>query len=338
MKRRVTFTVACIAVLALACSLCGCSSLGIGTSSTYAPQKKSAQVSTPTIGQAGVLRVGVNSSNTPFSTQVSGKVVGLDVDVAAALADEMGLDLQIVDVGSDPEGALADGTVDIVMNMDKSDTAVSCWLSDPYVQTAVALFATASDATMPTVASKPSIEAQSASMSAWEVSTQFGDSSLKTTTDLKTAFSDLKGGTTKYVAADAVIGSYVNYTSGSGAKIIGLMQKSGGYCIGVANSNSDLKTAISSALSAISNQGILSIIETKWLGSDLNLSGYSLTDTATKSASTSSSSSASADGSTSASVSEAGSNAVSLGSSSRNSSNSSSGTSASTATPTITVG
>jgi polar amino acid transport system substrate-binding protein len=334
MKRTVTFTVACVAILALACSLCGCSSLGIGTSSTYTPQKKSAQVSTPTVGQTGVLRVGVNSSNTPFSTQVSGKVVGLDVDVAAALADEMGLDLQIVDVGSDPEGALADGTVDIVMNMDKSDTAVSCWLSDPYVQTAVALFATASDATMPTVASKPSIEAQSASMSAWEVSTQFGDSSLKTTTDLKTAFSDLKGGTTKYVAADAVIGSYVNYTSASGAKIIGLMQKSGGYCIGVANSNSDLKTAVSNALSSVSNQGVLSVIETKWLGSDLNLSGYSLTDTASKS--TSGSSSSSTDNDASSSVTEAGANAVSLGSS-RNSSSSSS-SSASTATPTITVG
>ena len=35
--------------------------------------------------------------------------------MAAAIADEMGLDLQIIDVGSDPQSAIANGEVDIVM-------------------------------------------------------------------------------------------------------------------------------------------------------------------------------------------------------------------------------
>lgn len=308
MKRTVSVLIAAVTMLALAGALCGCSALG---STTYTPSKKTAQVSTPAIGQAGVLRVGVNSSNTPFSTQVSGKIVGLDVDIAAALADEMGLNLEMVDVGSDPESALKDGSVDIVMCMDKNDNASSCWLSDTYVQTAVALFATSSSAALPTASSSPSIEAQSASMSAWEVTNQFGDTALKSATDLKTAFSDLKSGQTTYVAADAVIGSYVSYTSKTNAQIVGLMQKVSGYSIGVTSTNTDLKTAVANALSTITKNGTTGVIESKWLGHELDLSSVKVTDTAGKS-STSTSSSTSASTSTSTSTSNVGSNAVSI--------------------------
>ncbi len=335
MKRTAKYLLACAVVVALSAALCGCSSTS--GSSTYTPEKKTAQVSTPTIGQEGTLRVGVDSSSAPFAAQVSGKVVGLDVDVAAAIADQLGLDLEIIDVGSDPESALSEGSVDIVMSMDKNDTTTKCWLSNPYVQTGVALFATSSSTAMPT-STATGIEAQASSMSAWTVQNQFGTDALKSTTDLKTAFSDLQSGTAKYVAADAVIGSYVVHSADMNATIIGLLQTPSGYCIGVSSSNDALKTSITSALTTISNNGVLDVIQTKWLGSKLDLSKYKVSETATTSAKSSTSSSSSAiTNTTDTTTTEVGSNAASIGgtsSGSTSSGTSSSGNSSSTSTGT----
>ena len=60
-----------------------------------------------------------------------------------------------------------------------------------------------------------------------------------------------------------------------------LMQQPSGYCIGVLDTNSDLKQAISDALAALSGNGVVSLIETKWLGTTLDLSTLPLTAGAT---------------------------------------------------------
>lgn len=300
MKRRTSLVVVAFALCALVACLTGCSQLeqlGIGSQQeAYSPQKNAAAVSSPTIGQDGVLRVGVSSSNAPFSTQANGKLVGIDVDVAAALASQMGLDLQLVDVGADAEGALKDGSVDIVMGLSADDASSTTAVSNAYLPTAVALFSI--DATgLP--AKGDAIEAQSASMSAWEVSNQYGDTQLKSASDLKSAFSDLVGGNVNYVASDAVVGTYVNHSMDGDAKIVGLMQKADGYRVGVAKSNGELQTAISNALSTISQNGVIDVIERKWLGDTIDLSGYALTPNAEKASAASSTASSSTSSSSS---------------------------------------
>ncbi|MCH4183886.1 MAG: transporter substrate-binding domain-containing protein [Eggerthellaceae bacterium] len=325
MKRSTVLLVAGVLAMSLLLCLGGCSSNTLLSSTPYSPEMKSAQVAPPTIGENGVLRVGVNSNNAPFASQASGKVVGLDVDTAAAIADELGLKLEIVDVGSDPEGALEDGTIDIAMNIEKSDTnSRSFALTDPYVQTAVALFAQ-SGTSAPSSSSllTQSIEAQSSSLSAWQVTNQYGDSALKTTSDLKGAFADLSSGSTKYVAADAVIGTYVAKVSSCDASIVALLQKSTGYCIGVSSSNTDLKNAVSNALSTIQSNGVMNVIQTQWLGAPLDISSVPVVTTSKSTSSTTSSSNSSTKNSSTSNTSNT--------SSSSSSSNSSSGTSSGTA-------
>lgn len=288
-----------VMVCAVTFTMTGCSS------STYTPSLKSATVTTPTIGQSGILRVGVNADNPPFAGQSSGKIVGLDVDIAAAIADELGLKLQVVDIGTDPDKAFKEGTIDIAMGVDKTDTTIKCWRSDSYIQSAVALFSSKQGTAIPTSASKPTISAQISSMSAWEVTKQYGDTSLSTTKDLKTAFSNLASGSVQYVAADAVIGTYAAFTSGYTAYLIGLLEKPSGLAIGVLDTNSKLKTVISDALNKLSDNGTLSLIETKWLGASMDLSDVPLTEgaksTTTESVSVISDTAASTSSSTSAS-------------------------------------
>ncbi len=282
LNRKLSLVLTVLCACALAAVLSGCEAIGIGNTGDGIPQVGQAKVSTPAISEEGVLRVGVDAANAPFSTLVDGRIVGIDVDIAAALGDELGVKVKVVDVGTNPEEALEKGTVDVALGIDSTDTAATCWLSDPYLSTAVAIFATAGGGILPTAESKPVIEAQESSMSAWEITNQFGEESLKTAPDLKTVFDDLENGKTAYAAADAIIGSYVTHTSGGKAQIIGLMQKPGGYCIGVAAANDALKPIIADAVKALRNSGVIAVVESKWVGQAIDFDSIALTEAASK--------------------------------------------------------
>lgn len=289
MKRLKTFAscgIAVVCMAALLAFLTGCSS----QQASYTPPEATPSVASPTIGKDGTLRVGVNTGNTPLAGQPasSSKIVGIDVDVAAALADELGLKLEVVNVGTDAATALTEGKVDIVMGIDKSDSTTSFWTSDAYLPTAVALFSTPSNSTVPTNASKPSVAAQVSSKSAWAVTNEFDDGTITTTEDLKSAFASLASGGVQYVAADAVIGTYAAHTAGDDVHIVALMQQPGGYAVGVSDSNAALKQAVSGALSTLAGNGVISVVETKWLGTALDLSGTPLTEGASSTSTNSS--------------------------------------------------
>lgn len=271
-----------LAAACLTVALSGCSS-----QQTYTPPEKSPTLSTPTIGKANTLRVGVNASTAPLAGKAasSSKIVGINVDVAAALADSLGLKLEIVDVGTDPESALKDNKVDLVMGVDQADTDSAFCISSPYLPSSVALFSAADNTTIPTKATSPKIAVQVSSKSSWPVTNEFGDDALVPENDLKSAFDDLASGSAQYVAADAVIGMYAVHSNDFNAKIAALLKQPGGYCIGVSDSNSDLKQALSDALTKLSGSGIVSVIETKWLGEDLDVADLPLTDGAKAAAS-----------------------------------------------------
>lgn len=283
MKRYKTLASCCMAVACMAALLAvltGCSS-----QQSYTPPEKAATLSSPTIGKDGTLRVGVNTDNQPLAGQPesSSKIVGIDVDVAAALADSFGLKLEIVDVGSDAESALKEGTVDIVMGIDKSDSSTSFWKSDAYLPTAVALFSTPSNTQVPTNTAETKIAAQVSSKSAWAVTNEFDKAAFSTTNDLKSAFAELESGQVQYVAADAIIGTYAAHSAGYDVHIVALMQQAVGYGVGVSDANTDLKQAVSEALATLTSNGTIDVIETKWLGTALDLSSTPLTAGATKS-------------------------------------------------------
>lgn len=277
MKHRASVIAALVCAACLALGLAGCS----GQSQEYTPELKSATVSSPVIGEDGVLRVGVaGEKSAPFTLTSSGEVVGLDVDIAAAIADEMGLKLEIVNVESDGETALANGDVDILMGMMSGDGSTA-WLSDPYIPTAIALFASSDETSVPTRDSAPKIAAQGSSTSAWAVGTAFGDDALVSAGDLMSAFSSVEEGQASYVAADAVIGTYAALYQNVDMKPIALLEQPSGYCIGVSAENADLQQAISDALSAISSGGISNVISAKWLGTTLDLSSLPMIEGST---------------------------------------------------------
>lgn len=245
----------------------------------YTPPEATPTVSKPTIGQEGVLRVGVNANNAPLAGQPSSstKIVGIDVDMAAALADQLGLKLEVTDVGTEASSALSSGKVDLVMGVSKSDSTVSFWTSDTYLPTGVVLFAQSSNNTVPTNTAATKIAAQVSSNSAWAVTNEYDNSTITTTDDLKSAFSALQSGQVQYVAADAVVGTYVARNAGMDVHMVALMQTAGGYSVGVLDGNTQLKQAVSNALSTMNSNGVASVIQKKWLGQTMDLSNVKMT-------------------------------------------------------------
>jgi polar amino acid transport system substrate-binding protein len=100
-KRFVAVIVSAMAAVLLV-ALCGCT----GPYDPNASMKEST-VEPEALHQPGTLRVGVDAASYPFAGQANGEITGLDVDVASALAQEMGLKVEFVDVGSEPGEALS---------------------------------------------------------------------------------------------------------------------------------------------------------------------------------------------------------------------------------------
>lgn len=273
MKKRVVGAIlGCILALGMASVLSGCDNPL--SKENYVPESKTASVSTPTIGVSGTLRVGVNSSNPPMAGQAS-KIVGIDVDIAAAIADEWGLKLEIVDTGTDPLTSLQNGKIDIAFGYDASSTNANLSKTSAYMQKGIALFSLNEKASLPTDGSV--IAAQASSMSAWAVGSQFEKCTLNSASDLKTAFASLKDGTAQYVAADAIIGTYAAKTAGVDAHIVAMMQQPTGYCGVTLATNKELLDKLNTTLSQLESQGIIDVIETKWLGASVDISKTKLT-------------------------------------------------------------
>ena len=272
MKRLKLAALLCAAVACASLLLVGCQS------QEYTPPSKEQTIPATALGTPGTLRVGVNASSAPLAGQTSSstRIVGIDVDVAAYMADQMGLKLEVIDVSNNFAQALSEGKIDIALGVDASEEGTGYWKSAPYLQTGVALFGTAAESAVPTTDSKPTIAAQASSKSSWRVTNLYGDQSLAVQNDLRAAFEALNTGSVRYVAADAVIGTYVAYSSGFDDKIIALLQDPSGYCAAVSEKNTELQNAIAANIDKMVNGGIMNIIESKWLGTPLNLANMTV--------------------------------------------------------------
>ena len=119
------------------------------------------------------------------------------------------------------------------------------------------------------------------SQSAITAQTQFGAANVALENNVSKCFEKLNNNEIKYVAADAVVGSYYAKSDDVSTSIIALLSKPSGYCIGVNADNKNLSEKIKNALETIAKGGITSVIEKKWLGKSLDLDKVSLTSGAT---------------------------------------------------------
>lgn len=275
MKRRLAAIAIAAFTVCMLLALCGCTE----------PYNPNASMKEPTVEadalqEPGTLRVGVNAESFPLSGQANGRMSGLEIDIAAAIAQEMGLKVEYVDVETSGADALSDGTVDILMGVESSNTPESCWTSDAYAPSCIAVFSLDEGASVPKKDKDPIIAAQTSSLSAWLITRQFGNNALYAEDELRAVFQDLQDGAVAYAAADAVVGSYVLTSMGIDGHIVALLQEVDGYCIGVPQKNTALQLAVTQALSTIGGNGVLKVINQKWTNGFVDVSKVKLTASA----------------------------------------------------------
>lgn len=267
----------CAFVLFACLLISGCAPSG------YKPTLKNPEIKTPDILQDGTLKIGVDFENPPLAGETS-KSAGIDIDVASAICDQLGLKAEFIDVGSSAQLSLNNKKVDIVMGLSKSVNSDEIWKSDVYLQTAAALFSTEEKAAIPQKGGSDKISTQLASASALIAQNQYGSGAIKLESSLSASFEALKKGDVKYVAADAVVGTYTGLNSDINASIIALLSKPSGYCIGVSKSNKALQEKIANIVADLSKNGTFDSISCKWLGKTLDFSNTKMTPEASNQA------------------------------------------------------
>jgi polar amino acid transport system substrate-binding protein len=270
LRRRTLTGILSVVMAAALLGLTGCFGFG-GQEELSLP---TAKIKAPSIAQDGVLRVGVDPSHAPFAGRSGSDIIGIDVDVAAALAEQMGLELVLVDTsGQDVNALLQDAAVDMVMSIQGDSATSTTSFSEvevgPYLVDGPAAFAvglsSAPQSFDPAQLNGMSIAAQEGSLSAWQVGKDYGDGNLLTFPSLNGAFDELSAGGVSYAAADAIVGSFlaVQYED---VRCEGLLAEPQGVYMGVAANKSELATALTEALRTLRDGGSLQVIVAKWLG------------------------------------------------------------------------
>lgn len=269
MKRIARIIVSIVAATCCMFALAGCSSYPSVQQAAEA-STKAATVSAPNILTDGVLTIGINSSNAPYAWAPDGDssvIQGVDVEMALALAEQMGLTAKFVNVGTGVNGASA-GDVDVVMGV--SATQVTDGLSvviGSYADTAPAVFTKDADAdagvTLDSVIAGPTgVQTDSASSKTLaEMAPAAQQQGFSTLND---AFDALEAGTVRYVVCDSFMGGYLA-ASYDDISLAGALQMPTTRGVAVAASNATLQAAVQDAMDELASNGIQDMIRTSWV-------------------------------------------------------------------------
>jgi polar amino acid transport system substrate-binding protein len=264
--------------LVFAVALTGCSNQTPATTTpaTTAP----AAPNNGKLVKAGVLTIGSDTAFPPFESMNGSTAEGFDVDIANAIAKEMGL---TVDFTSQKFDTLipqlqAGGTFDAIMSgmTITPDRQKQILFSTPYIDSNQSIAVVAGKfpkvdgnnaAAINTEFTGKIIGVQSGTTGeAWAKENIKGAKTITPFDDTLSAFSALNAGKVDAVVNDLPVSAYLIATSYKTDEIVAEIPTGEQYGIGIAQTNPDLKTAIDAALAKVKSSGQYSTIYQKWFG------------------------------------------------------------------------
>jgi len=252
------------------------------TGCTQAPEEGPALtpiIAPPAIAEEGVLRAGVDLEYPPFGGRDLGREAGIDVDVASAIAAELGLELELVDVKpSELATALAGGGIDIAMSVPFNEASMgamslagSYYADGPAFFTAVESTGSAETTrsveetiTLAGLAGKV-VGAQEGSPAYWTLEYELGEGAATSFTTLREALDALEDGEVDVVAGDAFVAAYIARDTPS-IVFAGQLSPATSYGVGVGLEATELEEAVRTTLDTLASRGVLDTIRTKWVG------------------------------------------------------------------------
>ena len=268
-NRRSFLAAAGLTAAALALTACGGSA-----SSTASSTASSAAVSTSaaaelTTVEAGKLTMATNATFPPYEmTTDSGEIEGIDVDTAKAIAEKLGLELQIDDMDFDAALlAVQQGKSDMVMAgvtvTDERQNVMD--FTDSYA-TGIQSIIVKEDSDIASVddLAGKKIGTQRGTTGYLYCSDDFGDENVVAYDNGLTAVQMLNNGQVDCVVIDnAPAKEFV--AANPGLKLLDTAYVEENYAIGVGKGNTELKDAINTALEELKADGTLQAIVDKYI-------------------------------------------------------------------------
>jgi len=253
--------------------------LALGAGCAKAPEEPvlTPKIAPPLIADAGVLRVGVDTSYPPFAGEDAGRMAGIDVDVASALADRFGLKLELVEITpAEAAPALADQEIDLAIAGITITDAVGtdAVFAGSYLVNGAALFSltvggssepTGAPAFDPATLGKARVGAQKESAAYWSLESLYGEGYAIGYATLREAFEGLRDGAVDVVACDAIVGAYLARDF-PGVVFVEQFGPAAPVGVVVASDAQELEAQVREALDALSVDGVLDAIRSKWVG------------------------------------------------------------------------
>ena len=214
----------------------------------------------------GTLTVGVRSTGTAplVMTGSDGSTMGIDVDTAYALADELGLaHVEFVSVTNVAAGL---ASCDVVMSVDA--TQGDCTVVGSYAQSALGVFAAGDTVATPIAATEFSgktVGVQESSVSQASLAKLGLGNFEETFSNLNEAFDALATGSVDYVVCDAYAGAYLACMH-EGISFAGTIDTPVPVGVAVSTDATSLQANVQAALDAIQTNGVADIAKSRWVG------------------------------------------------------------------------
>ena len=238
----------------------------VASSAASSEAASAAELTTVTPGK---LTMSTNAAFPPYeSTDDNGNFVGIDVDVAAAIAEKLGLELQVDDMDFDAALLAAqNGKSDLVMAgvTVTEDRQLVMDFSDSYATGIQSIIVKEdSDIASPDDLADKMIGTQRGTTGYIYCSDDFGDEHVTPYDDGLTAVQALVNGQVDAVVIDnAPAKEFV--AANPGLKILDTSYAEEDYAIGVAKGNTAMLDAINGALEELKNDGTLQAIIDKYI-------------------------------------------------------------------------
>lgn len=225
----------------------------------------------PTIKGRGKLIVGTSSGFVPFEmiNTSSGKMEGFDIDIAQAIADELGVNLEVRDMEfAVLIGAVKIGTIDMVIaGMSITpDRNLSITFSNPYFDADQAIVVRASDTSInsPADLAGKKVAVNLETTGDYWVTDNLPDSQIIRLPFAYTTFLELSAGMVDAVVIDKPVADAYSAQNPTTYKVVYTILTGEHYGIAMKQSSEDLVAFVNQVLVSMKDSGEMQQIVSKW--------------------------------------------------------------------------
>lgn len=236
----------------------------------FLPVPSLAQTALERVRQSGELRIGTDATYPPFESAEGGDFTGFDIDLARAIARELGVRVRFINAGFDGIfPALQNGTFDAVMSSVTitPERSASMLFSEPYYDSGqlIAVSENTQGINSPEDLKGKTVGVQINTTAQFELEKREGVQVAKYNT-IDLALLDLRNRRIDAVVGDAPVLKYMIFQSFRELKTVGRRFTDEKFGIAIAQGNEDLQAAINAALRKIKETGEYNQIHEKWFG------------------------------------------------------------------------